>query len=841
MSQTDAVESRSVLCLALLAAAASAQAADVPAFLDSPTEIIVALTQPRERAELQGRFKVLLDGKPIAISTTVPIGDPTQARLLPQTPGRVVLAGTFQPQLGGREWDPDGEVTQMREVGPDRFTLDVKLNAGRYEYKIARGGSWAENYGAGFAPGGANLSIQVPQAQIVRFQVDFRRKRIVNSVENASEVTAPKIIPVNPKAKGPAKYPAAKITLVRPLPLDAVHGQLIVKEGNEQRWVFARNILASPEFYEPGFLGSKWSKSETVFRVWSPVSSRAYLLLEDPSQRLPMKRLANGTWSVTVPGDLHGRRYRYEFTSYSEKRTATDINCFAASPDSKWSMVVDLSRTNPAAWPHKRGWTLKSATDATIYEISVRDFTVSPSSGVDAEKRGKYLGLVQPGKGLPLDYLKGLGFNYVHLLPAQNFLSSPGKYTWGYATNLFNVPEETYSVTPNDPIGVIREFKQMVAGLHQAGIGVVMDVVYNHTWPPQGTESNFWQTVPYFYFRTNERGEVLNESGVGNALNDDQPMVRKFVQDSLIYWTRENDVDGFRFDLLGMFRPASVRQWAKALRAVRPDILLYGEPWTGGGPTRFGMGAQRGRTVAVFNDHFRNLMRGETDGSRPGFALGASADEGELYKAITGWIDTKAGQHDGLTDQPSESINYVSAHDNMTLLDRIAKSIPAESPELRQRALKFSAACVFLSQGVPFWEGGAEMGRTKGRIRDSYNSGDAVNGFDWARGEKFQAMRDYLKSLVALRKTYPHFRLQAADIRTKIHRVEVDSENAYAFRIDGNPSVLVVLHAFTKMESVKLPGGLWKVVSDGRTDRQVKGEVIGQMLMEPLTAYVFVQ
>ncbi|MFN7211278.1 MAG: alpha-amylase family glycosyl hydrolase, partial [Aggregatilineales bacterium] len=259
----------------------------------------------------------------------------------------------------------------------------------------------------------------------------------------------------------------------------------------------------------------------------------------------------------------------------------------------------------------------------------MRDLTADAASGVPEALRGKYLGFARTGTRSPsgaktgLDYLRDLGVTDLHLLPIQNFNpKNSGVYNWGYETNLFNVPEEQYSTNPNDPIKTILETKTMFQAIRNAGMRVVMDVVYNHTVPAKGEESAFWETVPYYYFRTNDAGQVLNESGVGNAMHDDRPMVRKYIRDSVLYWVKEYGVDGYRFDLIGMFTKSTVQNLTQALRQVRSDIVLYGEPWTGGGPTRFGKGSQRGTGFAVFNDNIRNAMRGDLDGTRAGFVMG---------------------------------------------------------------------------------------------------------------------------------------------------------------------------------------------------------------------------
>jgi pullulanase len=842
--------------LALAASWATAQNPR-PAFLDARDRIRLSLERPIDMADLSNSYEFSVEGQRIAVKEVRPAGEPVRERLLPQINGRFVLAGTIQSALGAREWDPDGEVTQMREFAPGMFELVVQLPKGRYDYKAARNGSWQENYGAGYVAGGQNISIVVPKdGQIVRFVVDTKRKLIMDSINQPMEVTAPDKMPRRPDfANAPKKFEALDLILERPVsPADVGKRMVVVRVLEDTiatpRTVIAREVLSDTAFqYDGDDLGARYSKSSTSFKVWSPVSRQAELVLYrqatggQPVATIAMQRNANGVWSTEVKGDLHGTFYVYRFESYEETRTATDIYSFAANRDSTRSMVIDLSRTNPAAWATTAAPKLRQFTDSIIYELHVRDFTVDASSGVDAAKRGKYAGMVQRGTKVPgasfrtgLDYMVDLGVTDVHLLPVQNFLlSHEGDYTWGYATNLFNVPEESYAVSPNDPVAVIREYKEMVRDMHKAGLRVVMDVVYNHTWPPDGKDSNFWQTVPYYYFRTNDRGEVLNESGVGNALHDERPMVRKFVRDSLLFWMNEYKIDGFRFDLIGMHTRDSVVDWTRAMRKVKPDVTLYGEPWTGGGPVRFGKDTQRGTGMAVFNDRFRGAFRGELDGPGAGFVSGGKVEQDYLRKAITGWIDTP-GQKDGFTDAPTETINYVSAHDNATLWDKLA--LVNADPRQIERSVRLTGAAVLLSQGIPFLEGGAQIGRTKGGNNNSYNAGDAVNKYDWARATKFSALNDYYRGLIALRKSAPEFRLaSAAEVRDRLQFVSL-SGNRVAWTVG---SYFVILNGETTAGKVSLPAGTWDVLVDDQRAGTVplRQGATGEIELTPLSAYVF--
>lgn len=847
---------------AALAAAALpslAQRVPEPVFLDSSSEIRVWVDPPIAPDEMKGRFAVTVNRQARRVASVAPGDAPQLARVLPRTPGRVVLAGTIQSALGAKEWDPDGESTQMTEVRPGVHELVVRMPQGTFQYKAARDGSWNENYGAGFVSGGPNISLTVPAGgAVVKFVVDLNQRIILDSINNPEQVSAPAAAPARPKPSGPPKHHVAVVRLQDPIRPDEVDEDIVLADsGGRQRRVVSREVLSDRAFQYRGPLGAVYSPLATTFKVWAPVSRMANLRLfdgptGDAARTIPMTRSRNGVWTAKVAGDLHGAFYEYEFLSYGVLRRATDIFSRAASKDSRRSMVVDMARTNPPSWPSQPKLRHRSQTDAVLYELHVRDFTVHADSGVDVQNRGKYAGMVQRGARVPgtgfktgLDYLVDLGVTDIHLLPVHNFLTgSPDEYTWGYATNLFNVPEETYSVRPGDPVAVIREFKQMVQGMHQAGLRVILDVVYNHSWPPEGAESNFWQTVPYYYFRTNDRGDVLNESGVGNALADERPMVRQFIQESLMYWLKEYRVDGYRFDLIGMHHPQSVRQWSREMRRLRPDIILYGEPWTGGGPTHFGKGAQRGSGVAVFNDRFRGAFRGELDGPGPGFAMGGSVDRTWLMQAISGWIDWP-GRWEGFANSPQETINYVSAHDNLTLWDRAALSIPADRPDLRLASVRLAGAAVLLSQGVPFLEGGAQIGRTKGGNGNSYNAGDLVNGYDWDRGLEYTGLNEWYKGLIAIRREHPVFRLAtAAQVRQRLSFPEGFGEGLFAFRLDGAKAApfgeyLVVLNGSREPRTASLGKGEWQVLADGtRASDKPFAQAKGRIEIAPLSAWV---
>jgi pullulanase len=670
--------------------------------------------------------------------------------------------------------------------------------------------------------------------------------------------------PVVAAPSGPELVQQLDIILPKKLSIDEITKPIKLMLDGIEYEIFARNVLSEPQYLYAGTdLGPTYTRTATTFKVWSPVSETAELVLFDaaagpPDVVVDMKRDTTGTWSVKVDGNLHGKYYQYRFRSYGVGRVAADIYAYSASQDGTRSQVVDLSRTNPTNWARSTSPKLAKPTDSVIYEIHTRDFTIDPSSGVAANLRGTYLGLAQRGTVVPgtqqatgLDYLKALGVTDIHLLPIQKFNPfNSATYNWGYETTLFNVPDARYATKPNDGINTIKEVKTMVQGIHAAGMRLVLDVVYNHTVPAKGELSAFDQTVPYFYFRTNDAGRYLNESGVGNAVNDDQLMIRKYIRESLLYWVREYKVDGFRFDLVGMFTRETVEDLTNAIRKLRPDALLYGEPWTGGGPTRFGKGAQKGMNFAVFNDNIRNAMRGDLDGTRKGFVMGGLTAPVSIQRGVVGSISFNADIRD-FTESPLETINYISAHDNMALWDKMEKAMPEADKNTRDRAVRLGGAIVLTSQGIPFLEGGAEMGRTKGGNPNSYNAGDAVNKFDWMRGAQFTGTTSYYAGLIALRRAHPMFRMDKADdVRKALSFFPASDASAavVAFMIDGSVAkdswkkAVVVYNGNNAEGEMKLPAGTWNIAVNGEKAGTVSlGTASGSLKLAPLSAYVLYQ
>ncbi|MEM8835195.1 MAG: type I pullulanase [Planctomycetota bacterium] len=621
-----------------------------------------------------------------------------------------------------------------------------------------------------------------------------------------------------------------ELVLDEPVAFDDVSNLSLALPGVDETTVYARDVLMEERFTAlDAELGSFHSDTSTTFRVWSPVSESVELLLFEragqnrPTRTVTLSHEGRGVWEATVAGDLHGTYYQYAYQSYGERRVAPDIHCRAATSDSRRSMVVDLLRVEPEGWGTVEPPRLAQPTDEVIYEIHVRDYSIADPSA-EAGMRGMYLGMLHDGEvetpngtvRTGLSHLRELGVTAVHLLPIHDYSGARDEYNWGYWTALFNVPESNYATDPDDPTSPISELKRAIHGLHEAGIRVILDVVYNHTsssfeWSP------FYQSVPYYYFRTTVDGRLRNDAGVGNAIADERPMVRKYIGDSLVYWTQQYRIDGYRFDLIGTHQPESVREWVERVRTIRPDLTIYGEPWTGGGPLYFPKGAQRDMGLAVFNDHHRNAIRGDLDGTGLGYATGPGGDIGSIRNGVAGAIDD-------FTDDPTETINYVSAHDNRTFWDKLEYSLP-DATDAEMRAMhKLAHGIMLTSQGIAFLHGGADFARTKGGNHNSYNAGDEVNKFDWPRKGAYRDVFEYVRGLIELRRAHPAFRMaDRDDVRQSLSFLPstvTTDRRVIAFTLDGEAlgdswaTILVAYNGTPDEQVVQLPPGAWTQVVD---------------------------
>lgn len=630
------------------------------------------------------------------------------------------------------------------------------------------------------------------------------------------------------------------------------------------------------EVYTGNDLGAVYSPKMTRFKVWAPEAESVKLNLYKQGEgdnlidQHIMKKSANGTYVFEKQGDCNGIYYTYTVVNHGEEQEAVDPYTKAAGVNGQRGMVINLAKTNPQGFEMDGYRNPEHITDAIIYEGSVRDFTMDESSGVF--HNGKFLGLTEAnttnhfGEATALDYISGLGVTHVQILPTFDFetvdeKNQKAQYNWGYDPDNYNVPEGSYAVSPYDGAVRIQEMKQMVLALHSRGIGVIMDVVFNHTY--RRDDSNLQKIVPGYYYRSDETG-YTNGSGCGNEVASDRPMVQKLIVDSLIYWAKEYHIDGFRFDLMGVLDIDTMNVIAERLKEIRPDIYLYGEGWNGGPSSlaeekrAFKASAKKMPGIGMFNDDIRDTIKGSVFyDDHLGFVNGGTHLENALRYGITGAVAHPQVDYDAYgskpwAKEPGQSINYVSCHDNYTLWDKLSVSCPEASEEKKKAMNRLCAAIVFTSQGVPFIQAGEEFLRSKplpekkGFAENSYNMPDAVNSIKWDNIHEYPDMIAYYKGLMALRKAHPVFRMQSeAEMTQNLCFLSDTPENVVAYLLKGKgaddtpENILVIFNGNDEEILYNLPEGKWKILVDDKTaGADGKKNISEKADVEPLSALV---
>lgn len=595
---------------------------------------------------------------------------------------------------------------------------------------------------------------------------------------------------------------------------------------------------SSPEFeakytYHGNDLGAVWTKERTTFRLWAPTAESVVINLYAGGTAGKPDLLAQeimipdvcGTWIAAIDGDLNGVYYTYLVTVDGYKTEACDPYARTTGINGHRAMILNLASTNPDGWetdadPHAG----QRITDAAIYELHVRDLSMDNSSGIT--HRGKFLGLTESGtvnpNGTPtgMAHIKDLGMTHIHLLPVYDFgftdesLPLP-QYNWGYDPVNFNVPEGSYSTDPYNGRVRVAEMKQMVKALHDNGLSVIMDVVYNHVYHDQPFCFN--QIVPGYFSRIDPDGVWSNGSFCGNDTASERSMVRKYIVDSVNYWADEYHIDGFRFDLVGLIDVQTINEIVATVSKKHPNVIFYGEGWDM--PTELTKSnvdlaiqpnSPKMPGFAFFSDTLRDLMRGRIqEHTARGFVAGATVSRSDLDASFMGMPDWAA--------QPTQCINYVSCHDNHTLFDRIALTAPEASREDHIRMNRLAAAFSILSQGTPFLQAGEELLRTKpdgnsGFDDNSYRADDQVNALKWSDLEKpeYRKNVEYYKGLLAFRKAHPILRLTTREaVREAISPQPVTDPQAAAYLIGGN--MLIAFSASAKELELTLPEGTWNV------------------------------
>ncbi len=645
---------------------------------------------------------------------------------------------------------------------------------------------------------------------------------------------------------------------------------------------FSTKEFVEANYYEDDDLGAVWTKEATHFRLWAPTAERVVLKLyrsgheEDMLQEISMNKEVKGTWSLQMKGDLNGIYYTYAVTVDGVTKEAVDPYTKGAGVNGNRGMVIDLSSTNPPGFLEEDRLVLENATDAIIYELHIRDFSADPSSGM--HYKGKYLAFTERGTKnsygdkTGIDYLKELGITHVHLLPTFDYstvdeskLIEP-QYNWGYDPKNFNVLEGSYSTDPFHGEVRIKEFKQLVQALHQEGIGVIMDMVYNHT--AENEESNFNKIVPGYYYRLTPEGEFSNASGCGSETASERAMMRKFILDSLVFWAKEYHIDGFRFDLMGIHDIHTMNEIRRVLAEINPSILVYGEGWTGGLSTlpdwerALKVNIKNMDTnIGAFNDDLRDAIKGSVFlATEPGFVGGREGMEDTIKFGVAA-----ATLHQGIeygkvlysnsswAAEPTQCVNYNSAHDNFTLWDKLNLSRPWESKEDLMKMNLLAVAIIMTCQGIPFFQAGEEFLRSKPLNNEktifeenSYKSGDAINSLKWDEITANKEVVEYYKGLIALRKDHPAFRMtKAEDIQTYLNFYEWLEPNIIVFELKHpeDDEMCIIYNANREAKKLHIPEGEWKVYVKGSHGGRELLEIIlgGEINIEPLSAMVLVR
>jgi pullulanase len=614
-------------------------------------------------------------------------------------------------------------------------------------------------------------------------------------------------------------------------------------------WHFNHIDFSDYPHYAGDDLGVIWSSHKTSFRIWAPTARMVELRLYRtgkggrPVKVVQMEKGTNGTWIHEEQGDLNGLFYTFQVNDGEWLHEVADPYAKAVGINGLRGMVFDPAGTNPVGWENDRGPRYESFTDWIIYETHIRDFSISETSGI--ENKGKYRGFTETdtispsGEKTGLSHLKELEITHIHLLPVNDFQSVDEefpllKYNWGYDPQHFNAPEGSYSSDPFDGRVRIRELKQLVKDLHTHGIGVIFDVVYNHTWLTKGSVLN--QTVPGYYYRQNRDGSFSNASGCGNEIASERSMVRKLIIDSLLYWIKEYHADGFRFDLMGIYDMETMRHIRYEIDKTDPRVFLYGEGWIA---DKSPMPAERRAVkknlaylpgIAAFNDDFRDAIKGNHgEKTSPGFVSGLTLREEAVKFGVVAatWhpqivYSFVESSHEPWAGEPCQCVNYAACHDNYTLYDKIRLTLPGAGEEEIKKRVKLAGALILTSQGVPFLHAGMEFCRSKNGDGNSFKSPDLVNQIDWSLKTRYKDVAEYYRKLVLLRRNHPVFRMPVADmIRRNLKFRKEYKPGIVAYMIDGKESgdtykqVLLIFNGLSEAVEITIPDGRYVIIASG--------------------------
>lgn len=678
------------------------------------------------------------------------------------------------------------------------------------------------------------------------------------------------------------------IVLKMEQPLELSRAYRVDREDCEGCQIAMDKIIGSTYFdeqlaYDGDDLGAICTKEKTTFRVWAPTALEVSLNLYEEGngdnlmETLPMQADVKGTWVCEKVGDLNGVYYTYSVKIGNKVNETVDLYARTTGVNGDRGMVIDLDSTNPEGFSEDVRPQFTNATDAVIYELHMRDLSSDASSGI--QNVGKFLGLTEKGTtnsdGLAtgLDHIIDLGVTHVQILPSYDYATvdesktDSDQFNWGYDPKNYNVPEGSYSTDPFHGEVRVKEMKEMIQTLHENGIRVNMDVVYNHTY---NVESSWFQkTVPDYYYRKNGE-KYSNGSSCGNETASERAMVRKYMVDSVTYWASEYHIDGFRFDLMAVHDKETMKAIREALDKIDPSIMMYGEGWTGG-ETVLPSSKQSLKSstyqfdrIGAFSDDIRDGIKGNVfDSLDKGFVNGKEGMEETIKFGIVGGVhhpqimtSENVKANGSWSGQPGQSINYASCHDNLTLWDKLAISNADDSEEDRRKMNKLSSAIILTSQGVPFFQAGEEMLRSKpsatvegGFDENSYCSPDSTNSLKWDNLANVKEVYDYYKGMIAFRKAHGALRMtEASEVQTKLVFMSGLDANVVAYTIEGSPNgetankIAVIFNANKEAVKVPLPSGEWDICVNGeKAGCASLGTAADNVSVEGISAMVLVQ
>ena len=610
-----------------------------------------------------------------------------------------------------------------------------------------------------------------------------------------------------------------------------------------------------------------YSPSKTQFAFWSNVAEQMEIHLYEAADAAEFETIAltkgeNDFWTASVKGDLAGKYYTVRsFQNGEWAPEAPGIFAKAVSVNGQRAAILDLNATNPENWESDVRPAMPDPTDIVVYETHIRDYTISPNSGV--VNKGKFLGMAEEPA---INHLKELGITHLQILPMFDYGSidetalDQNRYNWGYDPVNYNVPDGGYSTNPYDPACRIREAKAMIQALHKAGIRVVMDVVYNHTYDVMGCALG--RVVPQYFYRLNEDGTYANGSGCGNETASDHEMYRQFMVQSVCYWAREYHIDGFRFDLMGIHDQETMRQIRAALDEIDPTILTYGEGWAAMAPAypyeelAMKQWTYKMPRVGAFSDDIRNALIGSPFDHKRGFASGNPAGAKDVMNGLVGCIGFE--DPNGLlgpeplrwSGEPMQHVSYITCHDNYCLRDRIAVSASEETEETQLNMNKLAQTAVLVSQGMSFLYGGEELYRTKQGIDNSYQSPDSINIIPWENKEKYADLFEYYQNMIAIRRAHKGFRLGCAEaVKDHVEFLDADNDQVIVYRIkdlegiDTAKSIVVILNGSAEEVAVEVPAANYTVLVynyEADVNGIVNGDFV-QVFASPYSATILVE